>query len=115
MVAYPAVMTLILQVHSAKFAKKSTLISLKAELLGQARSSAYSRTEQRPGRMKVNRFLLRLTLFIPFIAVQADVGLAAEAKKEKAPKFVITTFDNKSVSLSNLRGRPILLKFISSW
>jgi hypothetical protein len=38
MVAYPVVMTLILQVHSAKRARKSTLISLKPELLGQVRS-----------------------------------------------------------------------------
>jgi cytochrome oxidase Cu insertion factor (SCO1/SenC/PrrC family) len=65
--------------------------------------------------MKVTIFFLGLTLFIPFIAVQAVVGLAAEAKKEKAPEFEVTTFDNNSVSLSNLRGRPILLKFISSW
>jgi cytochrome oxidase Cu insertion factor (SCO1/SenC/PrrC family) len=67
------------------------------------------------GRMKAKTFLLRLTLFVPFLAFQAVVGLTAEAKKEKAPEFVLTTFDNKKISLSDFQGRPILLKFIASW
>jgi hypothetical protein len=48
--------------------------------------------------MKAKTLLLRLTLFIPFIASQAVVGLTAEAKKEKAPKFVFTTFENKRLA-----------------
>ena len=65
--------------------------------------------------MKAKKFILPFILCIPLIASQAVVGLTAEAQKEKAPKFVLTTFDHKRISLSKFRGRPILLKFISSW
>jgi cytochrome oxidase Cu insertion factor (SCO1/SenC/PrrC family) len=65
--------------------------------------------------MKPKTFLLHLTLFVPFLASQAVVGLTAEAKKEKAPEFVLTTLDSKKISLSDFQGKPILLKFIASW
>ena len=65
--------------------------------------------------MKAKTLLLRVTLSVPFIASQAVVSLTAEAKKEKAPKFVLTSLDNKKINLFDFRGRPILLKFIASW
>jgi cytochrome oxidase Cu insertion factor (SCO1/SenC/PrrC family) len=65
--------------------------------------------------MKARIFLLGVTLSIAFLASQAGVGLTAEAKKEKAPEFVVTTLDSKKISLSDFRGKPILLKFIASW
>jgi hypothetical protein len=60
--------------------------------------------------MKAKTFLLHLSLFVPFLASQAGVGLIAGAEKEKAPKFVVTTFNNKKISLSDFKGKPILLK-----
>jgi peroxiredoxin len=65
--------------------------------------------------MKAKIFLLRVTLSVAFLASQAVVGLTAEAKEEKAPEFVLTTFDNKNISLSDFQGRPVVLKFIASW
>jgi AhpC/TSA family len=60
-------------------------------------------------------FLLHVTLCLAFLTSQVSVGVAAEAKKEKAPEFVLTTFDKKSISLSDFRGRAVVLKFIASW
>jgi cytochrome c biogenesis protein CcmG, thiol:disulfide interchange protein DsbE len=60
-------------------------------------------------------FLLHVTLCLAFLTSQVSVGVAAEAKKEKAPEFVLTTFDKKRISLSDFRGRPVVLKLIASW
>jgi hypothetical protein len=65
--------------------------------------------------MKIKTFLLRVTLFVTLLASQTVIGLAAEAKKEKAPEFVLTTFDNEKISLPDFQGRPVVLKFIASW
>ena len=64
--------------------------------------------------MKAKTFLLCVTLSGGFLASQAVVGLTAEATKEKAPEFVLTTFDKKNISLSDFQGRPVVLKFIAS-
>jgi hypothetical protein len=55
--------------------------------------------------MKAKTFLLPVTLSIIFLASQAVVDLTAEAKKEKAPEFVLTTFDNKNISLFRFPGK----------
>jgi hypothetical protein len=65
--------------------------------------------------MKAKMFLLRVTLSVAFLTSQAVVALTAEAKKEKAPEFVLTTFNNENISFSEFQGRPVVLKFIASW
>ncbi len=66
-------------------------------------------------RMKARAFLLGIMLSLAFLASQANIGLTAEPKKEKAPEFVLTTFNNKNISLSDFQGRPVVIKFIASW
>ena len=44
-----------------------------------------------------------------------DVGRLPEARPGKpAPDFTLTLFDGKRVTLSSLKGRPVLLNFWSS-
>src|SRR5690349_5720901 len=44
----------------------------------------------------------------PLAAAQVGAG-------EKAPNFVVQTFDGQTVDLANLRGKVVLVNFWASW
>jgi hypothetical protein len=64
--------------------------------------------------MKAKGFLLRATLFVASWPLRPLLALQPR-QKEKAPELVLTTFDNKIISLSDFQGRPVLVKFFASW
>lgn len=43
------------------------------------------------------------------------VGSGQLAKGQLAPDFTARTFDGKTLTLSSLRGKPVLLNFFASW
>ncbi len=59
-------------------------------------------------------------LLIPIVGIVA-AGIVffatqtPQATKNAAPSFTVETMDGKTVSLEDLRGKPLFLNFWSSW
>ena len=46
---------------------------------------------------------------------QSPEAVAAQMRGKLAPKFTLTTLDGKRVSLSDYKGRPVLVNFWATW
>ncbi|HEB12835.1 MAG TPA: redoxin domain-containing protein [Actinobacteria bacterium] len=63
----------------------------------------------------------KLILFLAPILAIAAAGVfyftlqTPQATKDTAPDFTVETLDGKTVSLEDLRGKPLFLNFWSSW
>jgi len=56
--------------------------------------------------------------FLIAILIQSPVGCKKEAPKEKrplAPDFTLTSLDGKTITLSQLKGKVVLLDFWATW
>lgn len=53
-------------------------------------------------------FFMVLFLFFPYVTEAISVG-------EDAPPFTLKLFEGKTLSLSDLKGKPVILNFWASW
>jgi cytochrome oxidase Cu insertion factor (SCO1/SenC/PrrC family) len=65
--------------------------------------------------MKWKDLLRVMSVAVLCASFSAAPAHSAEVKKDKAPSFSFRSFDGKEIKLSHFKGKPILLKFISSW
>jgi thiol-disulfide isomerase/thioredoxin len=53
-------------------------------------------------------FFMVLSLFFPYVTEALSVG-------QEAPSFTLHLFEGKTLSLSELKGKPVILNFWASW
>ncbi len=53
-------------------------------------------------------FFVVLSLFLPYVTEALSVG-------QEAPSFTLQLFDGKTLSLSELKGKSVILNFWASW
>ncbi|HHF52816.1 MAG TPA: TlpA family protein disulfide reductase [candidate division WOR-3 bacterium] len=58
----------------------------------------------------MNKIKLFTTLIILLF-----IGIGGAEEKTKAPEFTINTIDGKKISLSNYKGKPVILDFWATW
>ena len=67
----------------------------------------------------MKKLLLLLLVCLPFLAMaqepEADANGYIVRVGQFAPDFVVKTTDGKSVTLSHLRGKVVMLQFTASW
>ena len=67
----------------------------------------------------MKKLLLLLLVCLPFMAMaqepEADANGYIVRVGQFAPDFVVKTTDGKSVTLSHLRGKVVMLQFTASW
>ncbi|GAB4521962.1 MAG: hypothetical protein OHK0046_33930 [Anaerolineae bacterium] len=79
-------------------------------------------SEQAPRQRRFTLSLGSLLLISGIIVVCVVVGMAlykrqndVQPTKGTAPDFTLTTFDNETLNLSDLRGKVVVLNFWASW
>jgi len=84
----------------------------------------YRKTESNLLEKPVKRWGFRLVAFLAFGFLFALLGLVGwglaraqrgQVQSGQAPNFTLTTFDNRQVSLKDLRGKVVILNFWASW
>ena len=65
--------------------------------------------------MKWKDLLRVMSVAVLCASFSASPAHSGEKKKDKEPSFSFRSFDGKEIKLSQFKGKPILLKFISSW
>jgi cytochrome c biogenesis protein CcmG/thiol:disulfide interchange protein DsbE len=69
----------------------------------------------------MKRALWALVIAVPVVVLLASGfrhdpnAIASPIVNKPAPTFSLRTFDGKEVSLSSLRGKPVVLNFFASW
>ena len=57
-------------------------------------------------------FILTVGLFVPYAS---DKAAAAQARNDPAPSFTLKLLSGKDFDFSELKGKPAVLKFVSSY
>jgi cytochrome c biogenesis protein CcmG/thiol:disulfide interchange protein DsbE len=82
------------------------------------------KTNPDPVEKPINRWGFRITVLLVFGFVLALLGFLGlglvraqrgQIQSGQAPDFTLTTFDNRQISLEDLRGKVVVINFWASW